>query len=276
MYQMLYENEPLSTENMKIRPEWIRYFRTDKDGNHRAAENYEKDGIRNGDIVCGVKEGRRKVTVDPADPPGEKSANQCFSTAIFGCNTERGLFIEKYLRGKWTDVQLAKRTVKTAIDLLYTQIVIEKDRYPHMKRVFKAEAHKYSDRLSIGECHTRGRRKDEDRIMKLAALAEDGCLWLRRNMNEWENEAYTWPNGRTNDLLDATAWQILDDFKIQKKKRIHREKVSQAYNVFSMDQILDSMTLSESRYPSPYDADQLSRGEMWEDERAPLHMTSKH
>ena len=272
MYQMLYENQPLSTEFMKIRPEWIRYFYTDKDGNHRSAENYP--GVKKGDVVCAAKEGRHKITTDPADSPGEKEAQQCFSVSIAATNCEMGLFIEKYLRGKWTDVQLARKTIAMAIDLHITHIVIEKDRYPHMKNTFRIEAHKYTDRLHIGECHTKGRRKDADRIMKIAALAEDGCLWLRRNMNEWENEAYTWPNGRTNDLLDATTWQILDDFKIQRKKRVVEKTEQQAYNTFSMDQILDSMNAGEERYPTPFEEPPLST-DVWEDnpaEEAPARM----
>ena len=56
MYMMLYENEPLSSEFMKIRPEWIRYFYTDKEGNHRSAESYP--GIQKGEVVCKAKEGR--------------------------------------------------------------------------------------------------------------------------------------------------------------------------------------------------------------------------
>lgn len=267
MYQMLYENQPLSTEFMKIRPEWIRYFYTDKEGNHCSAEAYP--GIKKGEVVCGKEEGRMKVTVDPADPPGKKSAAQCFSVSLFGCNCVNGLFIEHYERGKWTDVQLAKKTIKKATELFYTRIVIERDRYPNMKRTFETEAHKHTDRLSIGECHTRGRRKDEDRIMKLAALAEDGLLWLRRNMNEWENEAYTWPNGRSDDLLDATAWQILDDFMIQTKKRKEVKVGENVYGTFSMDQILDSMNTDIRRYPTPFDQPSISREEVWRDEKAP-------
>lgn len=266
MYTMLYENNPLSTEFMKIRPEWIRYFYTDEEGNHRSAEEYP--GIKKGSVVCGVKEGRPKITTDPADPPGQKESQQCFSVSVAATNCENGLFIERYIRGKYTDVQLARKTVQMAIDLQMTQIKIEKDRYPHMKNTFRIEAHKHTDRLHVGECATRGRRKDEDRIMKIAALAEDGLLWLRRNMNEWENEAYTWPNGRTNDLLDATAWQILDDFKIQKKRRKEEKKVEHKYNTFSMDQILDSLDLNERRYLTPFDESSLLRSEKWSDEPA--------
>ena len=262
MYAMLYENNPLSTEFMKIRPEWIRYFYTDKEGNHRSAEKYP--GIEKGEVVCGVKEGRGKITVDAADPPGHKSAQQCFSVSVAATDCENGLFIEKYERGKWSDVQLAKKTVRMAHDLFITQIKIEKDRYPHLKNTFKLEADRHEDRLSIGECSTKGRRKDEDRIMKIAAIAEDGRLWLRRTMNEWENEAYTWPNGRTNDLLDATAWHIIDEKMPQKVTR-QKVKREQKYNVFSMDQILNSMTPLQ-RFPTPFTEASIS-GDRWEDNK---------
>ena len=264
MYAMLYENNPLSSEFMKFRPNWLRYFHS----------NQNKDFVEitnsgDGDIVCKAQDGRRMITVDPADTPGKKSANQCFSVAVAATNTEAGLFVDKYVRGKWSDVELAKETLDMADRLGITRIRIETDRYPHMINTFKIESRKRANvRHSFEAVKTRGRNK-EDRIMRVAALAEDGLLWLRRNMDEMENEMYTFPNGTTNDLIDALAWHVLDDFKVpHKAKGAEKGKDANPYGTFSMDQILGSMNINESRYPIPYVAG--IQDEQWADEKAPL------
>jgi len=265
MYAMLYENNPLSSEFMKIRPEWIRYFHSDKDGNFVDT----KTGL----IVCTKGEGRRMITVDPADTPGEKSAAQCFSVAVACTNTEAGLFVEKYVRGKWSDVQLAKETIDMSTKLAIPRIRIEVDRYPHMVNTFRIEGNSRANtRYSFEPVKTRGRRKNEDRIMNIAALAEDGLLWLRRNMDEMENEMYTFPNGSTNDLIDALAWHVLDAFTVPRKRveDAATAKENDLYKPFTMDQILSSLH-SADRYATPFAAPGL-KDEQWADERAPLHV----
>jgi len=264
MFSMLYENSPLSSEFMKIRPEWIRYF-------HDNADHSFVNVKVPFETLCQPREGRRMITVDPADAPGERSAQQCFSVAVACTNTEAGLFVEKYVRGKWTDVQLVKETLDMADQLGITRIRIEVDRYPNLKRVFKTEGNKRSDaRYTFDPVKTRGRRKDEDRIMRIAALAEDGLLWLRRNMDEMENEMYTFPKGTTNDLIDALAWHVLDDFKVPHKATREREKEEAVFNKFSMDQILDSLSVNDQRYPIPYETSMA--GEKWEDKPAPFRV----
>ena len=160
-----------------------------------------------------------------------------------------------------------------ADDLGIVRIRIETDRYPHLINTFKIESRKRTGRYSFEAVKTRGRNK-EDRIMRIAAIAEDGLLWLRRNMGELENEMYTFPNGTTDDIIDALAWHILDDFKVPRKRVIKEGKDygDNPYSTFSMDQILDSMN-SGDKYATPFESAGL-RGEKWADERAPLHVAS--
>jgi hypothetical protein len=260
MYAMLFENNPLSSEFMKIRPEWIRYFHDN--------QSHDFVDAKTAEVLCSARDGRRMITVDAADPPGDRRAAQCFSVAVAATNVEAGLFVEKYVRGKWTDVELAKRTLDMSDELGITRIRIEADRYPHLVNTFRIEGQKRAGkRYSIEPVKTRGRRKDEDRIMQIAALAEDGLLYLRRNMNEMENEMYAFPNGTTNDLIDALAWHVLDDFRVPHKAKLPEEKKETLYNTFSMDQILQSMEINDSRYPIPYVAG--IEEEQWADDKAP-------
>ncbi len=246
MFAMLYENNPLYSEFMKIRPEWIRRFHNDATGNFVDTKTEE--------MIVPAEDGRRMITVDAADPPGKKSSQQCFSVSVAAKNVAAGLFVEKYVRGKWSDVKLAKETLDMADQLGITRIRIEADRYPHLINTFKIESRKRAGkRYSFEAVKTRGRNK-EDRIMRVAAIAEDGLLWLRRNMSEMETEMHTFPNGLTDDLIDALAWHILDDFKVPHKavEDKERKEVEDIFKTFTEDQIEASMNYGGGRYPSPY------------------------
>ena len=241
MFNMLYMNNPLSKEFMKFRPEWFRYFYSDTERNF--FDQKSKDKVRE------CEDGRKAIIVDAADPPGSKTEGSSKSVAVATINNHRGLFIDHYIRGDWSDVELAKKTLDMADTYGYKRIKIEKDRYPHLKGTFKVEARRRGKRYSFEDVRTRGRNKDEDRIMRVSALAEEGLLWIREDMNEYETEAYTWPRGKTNDLLDASAYAVLDDFKMPHERKDSAPPEEWDEMKFEFDTVMKSLTVGQTRYP---------------------------
>ncbi len=238
MFNMLYLNNPLSSEFMKFRPEWIRYWTS------------KKDDIDDKDLFGLPKDGIKRITVDPADPPTGKGG-QCFTVALAALNCASGLYVLDVVRGKFTNAQLIHKTLDLADKWDISWIRIEADRYPHLKAAFQTIINKRfedtGNKYYVEDVKTRGRNKEE-RIMRLQPLFEEGSVYLRKNMNELENELFQFPRGTTKDIIDALAWQVLDDFRVPKKvkKEVVKEELKEGE--FTLDMIRKSMR-GKSKYP---------------------------
>lgn len=216
MFSSLYLNEPLSSEFMKFRPEWTRF--------------YEESEL--------PEDGLTYVTVDPADPPTGKST-QCFSVALSAKHTKHGIYVRRYRRGRYTDSELINHTFDIAEQDGAIRIRIEVDRYPHLAAGFKLAMAKRGVHFIIEEVKTRGRNK-EARIMRLTPLFENGVVFLKKGMKELETEMYQFPRGGTKDILDALSWQVLENFQAPSYEK-PKERVVSDYSKHTFEQIMDSL-----------------------------------
>lgn len=231
MWSMLYLNMPLSATFLKFKPQNTRYWR------------------RGQEVVSPFTalpvEGQRVVTVDPADPPTGKS-DQCYTVAVACLKSDEGLFVLGYERGRFTEYELITKTLDLADRNDCLRIRIEADRYPNLSAGFKIAQAKRKKQYIIEDVKTHGRNK-EDRISRLTPLHDNGMLFLREGMSELETEMYQFPRGSTVDLLDALAWQVLDDYYVPTEVVQHHKPVLKGG--FSFEQVMDSMKPPRNRLP---------------------------
>ncbi len=244
MFNALYLNSPIASQFMKFRPQWMRYFESDKEG-----KIYRYDPVtgKRGDEIE-ITESMITTTVDPADAPTGNS-NQDNTAILTALNCSGGLFVLGYDYGRYTEAEVIRKSYEQAEHYKSDRIRIEVDRYANLEAGYKVEGTKRESNIMIETVKTRGRRK-EARILRLSPLAEDGLLWIRSGMSELENELYRFPKGKHDDLIDALAWQVLDDFitprfKIQDKG----PKTFKRGNIFSFDRIMKSTQHHKSRLP---------------------------
>ncbi|KKK68891.1 hypothetical protein LCGC14_2939500, partial [marine sediment metagenome] len=236
MYSMLYLNKPLSSELMKFRPVWTRY--------------YEEDEV--------PEDGDNVVTIDPADPPTGKSS-QDYSATIVAKHCKRGLFIRAIKRERITHGELIREALDLAKEYKATKIRVETNKYANLEDGFRTEMAKRaaSSKTPDGEWFhieaVKAKGKKEGRIMGLTPLFENGVVFLKRSvMQELEDEMYKWQGERSrghDDLLDALAWQLPKSYFLptfEKEEVVVEEKKSVRYNTYSLETIL--ATMKPSRY----------------------------
>lgn len=217
MFNALYLNNPMNSAQMRIRPEWIRYY----------TESELPD------------DGQTVVTVDPADPPSGRD-DQCYSAAVSCQHSKKGLFVRRYRRGRYTDVEIINHTFNIADIDDASLIRIEADRYPHLESAFRLEMRRRNKNYIIEPVKTRGRSKDS-RIMRLAATAENGLLFLKSGMAELETEMYQYPLGATVDIIDALAWNVDEYMKLPDIGVAEKAPEPADYRSFSYDQLIEKL-----------------------------------
>jgi phage terminase large subunit-like protein len=223
LFSALYLNLPLHPKEMAFHPSWLRYFDP-------------QDEV----FLSSLEGGYGVVSVDPADPPTGKT-DQCY-TAIVGClQSEKGLFVRAVDQGRVTNKQLIDRTLKMADRLQADEIRVEADRYAHLETAFRVAMHEKGKYYSVRPVKTKGRTK-EARIMRLQPLFENGLVWLRRGLDKLENELLQFPHGRTVDIIDALAWQVMPDFRTppwQKQPPKVRSLPNDKRQEFTYEQIME-------------------------------------
>lgn len=231
MYNMLYLNQPLSATQRYFRPSHTLY--------------YDNDELPTDGMVV--------VTVDPADPP-TGDPNQCYTAMMAAKHTSKGIFVLGYKWDRIRDTDIIRKALDMAKEYDATFIRVEADRYASLALNLRDEMDRRGEYYILEDVKTRGRSK-EQRFRRLQPLHENGRLYLRKNMSQLEDQMYQYPNGRYNDLLDAFAWQVLDDTVLQHEKQEEQEATLPAGRV-SFEHILESCARSRltnsDRYPGGY------------------------
>ena len=185
MFSSLYLNKPLAKEYMIFKPEWIKY--------------YEENEL--------PEEGDGIVTVDPADPPTGKSSQDY--TAIVSCkHTKRGLYVRRYVRARLSDNQLIEEALNVAESDGAYKIRVEVDRYAHLQFAFREAMTRRKKWYVMDAVKTKGKVKEARIRQRLSPMFENGVIHLKKGMRELEEELFTFPNGKHDDVIDALAWQI--------------------------------------------------------------------
>lgn len=231
MFNALYLNQPLSSEFMKFRPEWTRYFENSDETYQRALES--------GEVV---------ITVDPADAPtGRRS--QDYSAIVSCLQSEFGIHVLSYKRERVSEGQLINDTLDIAERDDARRIRVEVDRFANLEAGFRSEMHRRGHYHNIEAVKTRGKRK-EARILRLAPLHEHGQLFFREGMRELENELYQFPRGQHDDIIDALAWQVLTDFRAPAFYRPAKKVTKHKRLTYTWDEIVNSVRGDRrTRYP---------------------------
>jgi len=228
MFSSLYLNQPLAKEHMAFNPDWTRY--------------YEEDEL--------PEEGETVITIDPADPPTGKS-RQDF-TAIVSCkHTKKGIFVRRYRRKRLSDLGIIKNGMEVAKIDGAVKIRIETNRYAHLEAGFREEMAKRGEYYNI-DCVKAKQIVKEGRIKnRLSPLFENGVIYLKKGMRELEEELYTFPMGKHDDLIDALSWQI-ERYIPSEYERLAKKSKEAKYNMFGLQQIRDSVRKlhkGKQRYP---------------------------
>lgn len=245
MFSALYLNEPVASEFMKFRRDWVRYYVPDYMGSD------EKLADAAGRFKAAQEEGKVVVTVDPADPPtGRRS--QDYSSIVSCLHSKYGLFILRYRRARVSEGQLLADVLDVA-ELDGASVVrVEVDRYANLEAGFRVEMANRNKYFQIDPVKTRGKAK-EARILRLAPLFENGMVFLRPGMNELENELFSFPRGKHDDIIDALAWQVLKDFRAPDPQVEPTRRTIPAKRVkFSLEDIKKSMPSRKAAYPFPF------------------------
>jgi hypothetical protein len=250
MFHMLYLNTPLDSSHMKFKPGNIKYF------THVPVAGGT-------DFVLDLEEVDKDpvVTIDPADPPTGKK-DQCNSAVVCAVDSEKGLFVLDYKAGHFTEKEIIEASFIMADQFDAFVIRIETDRYPHMIASFQIAKRKHmaarfnqglpKKTYSIQGVKSKGRNK-ETRIMRLAPIADYGLLFLRRHMTELEKEMFTFPNGATNDILDALAYQVDGTMRIPSYETPIEPVVLPA-NTISFEEIMGSVNNRVRSAGNSYDS----------------------
>jgi len=226
MFSMLYLNIPLAKEFMSFNPDWFEYYD-------------ERDLPEEGESI---------VTIDPADPPtGKKSQDY---TAIVSCkHCKSGIFVRRYRRARYTDKALIREGMNVAFADSASIIRIETNRYAHLEAGFREQMALDNEYYAIETVKAKAVAKEARIKNRLSPLFENGVIKFKKGMRELEEELTTFPYGKHDDLIDALSWQI--ERYIPRQGETRKVKKKERYNVFSLDQILESMHPSRQQYPFP-------------------------
>jgi len=226
MFNALYLNNPIESESMVFKPEWIQY--------------YEEEEL--------PEDGEAVVTIDPADPPtGKKSQDY---TAIVSClHSSSGIYVRRYRRARLTDKQLIEQAFDVAEMDGAWKIRVEVNRYAHLEAAFKEEMAKRDRWYVIEAVKAKGSKEGRIRL-RLSPLFENGVIKLKKGMRELEEELFTFPYGQHDDLIDALSWQI-DRYVPRKYEKVAvRKGIGKDFRMkWTVEEILESMKKGEMRYP---------------------------
>lgn len=198
LFMSLYLNDPQAKEFMSFKQSWIKYWADEKDNE---GGEYPSKGFH-------------RITVDPADEPtGGKW--QDYSAIVSGSWNERGLFILRSKRERYTTKELVTKTLDMAEQDSADQIRLEVNRHAYLKAAFEDEMNRRGRWFSID--YYKVSTKKDARIMELLPLFESGRVWLHKNAHNMETELLSWPGGRHDDEIDALAAQCVDHVRAAAK-----------------------------------------------------------
>jgi len=181
-FSALYMNSPVKPENMDFKPKWIRHF------------DYDVTNV----------EGLRQVTVDPAI--GKKNTNDY--TAMIGCLHIPGkTYVLAANKGRYSPQKTVNRAIDMALSIKAHRIKVETIAYQEaLVYAFSDELRRRGIYMSIEPF--RSSRAKEERIRGLQPFFANGAILTRHSMKDLENELFTFPYGKWDDLVDALSMHL--------------------------------------------------------------------
>ena len=181
-FSALYMNAPVKPENMDFKPQWITHY------------DYDVSNI----------EGLRQVCVDPAI--GKKETNDY--TAITGCLHMPGKsYVLATNKGRYSPQKTVNRAIDMALSIKARRIKVETVAYQQaLVYAFSDELRRRGLYMSIEPF--RSSRAKEERIRGLQPFFANGAILTRASMKDLENELFTFPYGKWDDLVDSLSMHL--------------------------------------------------------------------
>ena len=191
LFSMLYLNQPLSSDQLKFKPEWIQY-----------CSLLPEDGK-----VLVPAEGRVCVYGDPADPPTGKKT-QDYSGIVVAKLCKEGIFVIDYLRKRLTE----QGFIDGCLDFVQKHgahlLKVELNKHASYEQTMRDEIKRRNIYVSFEGI--KNTKKKEERILRLSPVAENKRLFLLSGMRELEAELFSFPRGEHDDVIDALSLSMVD------------------------------------------------------------------
>lgn len=189
-WHALWQQNPISVENQEFKPEYFTYFE-------------EKDLPKPFDI---------DITIDPAI---SKKKDACNSARVaVGKQTKLpDWYVLDYKFGKFDPLQLIDATFALYNDLrrqysfANIKVHIEGVAYQESLKYFFQEEMRRRQQYFNLETFV-DKQDKEQRIRGLVPLYKTGVIHHRKWMTDIEDEALTFPRGKTVDIIDALSFQL--------------------------------------------------------------------
>lgn len=207
-----YLNEPMSGEDVIVKPEWIiEYNLAKKRQTFRSEENV--DWIDTLDIYAGVDLAISK-----------KETGHYFSITVIGIDEEGREWTLDYFRDRLTVDEQAEMIIKMHLTWKPKIIKLETVNYQEaLRQVVISKARKRGINIPI-----RPFKPDKDKIRRMqfhSARIENGVVHWRSDHSLWpviRDEMLQFPLGKFDDMIDS--WMMADECAIKPRAKIRHKR----------------------------------------------------
>lgn len=205
MFSCLYLNQPVRSEDMLFKPEWIQYYDTRPKSSSLMVY----------------------TTVDPAnDPELNRSKDTDYNVVMTTAKdlTKGHIYVLDYFRAKCNPGELASAVFDHVVK--YRPVVVGYEDIAYQKSLdywLKELMRQQQVYFVLEPIRGISRRGKETRISALQPLFSSGTILLRNWMKELVSELLKFPLDRHDDLIDALSMQLQLWRLTHTQPEIHRE-----------------------------------------------------
>lgn len=185
VFNSQYMLNPIDDKNAIFRRDWMKY--------------YEEEDLAQKDL-------RLYMTIDPAI--SQKDSGDYSAIVVCAVDEFNNVYVRDIKFGHWLPRELIGRIFD--LNHFWRPIRIGIETVAFQKSLYygiKDEMRERNDFLPLQELKTSTRITKEMRIRGLQPRFENGAIYLKRGMEELENQLLTFPVSSNDDILDALAYQ---------------------------------------------------------------------
>ena len=189
MFSCLYLNQPVRSEDMLFKPEWINYYETRP---------------RTASLTF-------YTTVDPATDPGLAKTKDTDYSVVMTCAkdmVEGRIYVIDYFREKCNPGEMASAIFDHVVKYRPTVVGYEDIAYQKSLDYWLKELMRQQSIYFVLEPIQYGRKSKDVRISALQPLFASGSILLRSHMKELVSELIKFPLDRHDDIIDALSMQL--------------------------------------------------------------------
>ena len=227
MFSCLYLNQPIRSEDMLFKPEWIRYYETRP---------------RTGSLTF-------YTTIDPATDPGLAKGKDTDYSVVMTCAKDMitgVIYVVEYFREKCNPGEMASAIFDHVVRYRPVVVGYEDIAYQRSLDYWLKELMRQQSIYFILEPVQYGRKSKDVRISALQPLFSSGSILLRSHMKELVSELIKFPLDRHDDLPDCLSMQLqlwrTTKSKAEQKLDLDEDPMSFSY---ALESIKDSRRSSD-------------------------------